>query len=170
MCELTNHLHHLPVENRLIFLNAIRHACSACFARECRNRPDSMNLLYDSRRKKLPAQHLAGLCLLVHTPCQVHPSFRCACFHCRIIYPENHERLPQHLSITARLLASPHALNRIRTAVQGRLAFLVPGVVQEQDMDLAVQLGIPMMSSPSSVSEALGRKSSARQVAEGCKL
>ena len=53
----------------------------------------------------------------------------------RILYPENAARLPERLPLTAKLLASPRAMARLRAAVHGRPAFLVPGA---QHMPLAV--------------------------------
>lgn len=63
----------------------------------------------------------------------------------RIIYPENHQRLPRHMSTAAKLLASPKALKRLRAVVSGRLAYMVPGTVSDEDVDLAVALGTPLL-------------------------
>lgn len=64
----------------------------------------------------------------------------------RIVFPENHARLPAHLSTAAKLLASPRALKRLRASVAGRMGYVVPGVVGDEEVDLAVALGLPLMS------------------------
>jgi hypothetical protein len=45
----------------------------------------------------------------------------------------------------AMVLYSPSALKRIRAFVLGRPAYIVPGVVGDDDRKLAVELGIPLL-------------------------
>ena len=78
--------------------------------------------------------------------------------------PENHARLPGHMSVTAKLLASPRALKRIAAAVHGRLSYIVPGNVHDEEVELAVHLGVPLLGPSPAVCRALGRKSAARCV------
>ncbi|GLI64066.1 hypothetical protein VaNZ11_007230 [Volvox africanus] len=96
----------------------------------------------------------------------------------RIVVPENYSRLPGHMSVTAKLLASPRALKRITAAVHGRLAYIVPGNVHDEEVELAVHLGVPLLGPSPSVCRALSRKSAARElfktidanIAPGCAI
>ena len=63
----------------------------------------------------------------------------------RVVYPENFNRLSPHLSLSAMLLYSPAAMKRIRAFVLGRPAYIVPGTVGDEDRQLAVELGIPLL-------------------------
>ncbi|GLC34485.1 hypothetical protein PLESTB_001256000 [Pleodorina starrii] len=96
----------------------------------------------------------------------------------RIVVPENHARLPGHMSVTAKLLASPRALKRIAAAVHGRLSYIVPGNVHDEEVELSVHLGVPLLGPAPSVCRALSRKSAARElfkaidanIAPGCAI
>ena len=82
----------------------------------------------------------------------------------RCVHPENAARLPERLPLTAKLLASPRAMQRIKAMLQGRPAFIVPGIVGDADVDLAVALAVPMLSSHPSVAATVATKSGARAV------
>ncbi|KAG2501161.1 hypothetical protein HYH03_000976 [Edaphochlamys debaryana] len=96
----------------------------------------------------------------------------------RIVVPENYARLPGHMTVTAKLMASPRALKRIAAAVHGRLAYIVPGNVQDEEVELAVHLGVPLLGPSPGVCRALSRKSAARElfrsiaanIAPGCAI
>ncbi|EFJ52332.1 hypothetical protein VOLCADRAFT_102998 [Volvox carteri f. nagariensis] len=96
----------------------------------------------------------------------------------RIVVPENYVRLPGHMSVTAKLLSSPRALKRIAAAVHGRLAYIVPGNVHDEEVELSVHLGVPLLGPSPSVCRALSRKSAARElfktidanIAPGCAI
>lgn len=80
----------------------------------------------------------------------------------RMVWPENYGRLPPHMSTTAQLLASPRALKRLQAAVAGRMGYLVPGVVGDEDIDLAVTLGLPLLAPAPYTAKTLARKSAGR--------
>lgn len=80
----------------------------------------------------------------------------------RLVWPENHGRLPAHMSTAAQLLASPRALKRLRAAVQGRMGYIVPGVVGDEEVDLAVAIGLPLMAPAPYTAATLGKKSAGR--------
>jgi hypothetical protein len=80
----------------------------------------------------------------------------------RIIHPENYVRLPERFSLSAKLLASPRALKRLKLMLQGRPAFIVPGIVGDAEIDLAVLLGIPVLGSHPAVAAAVASKTGAR--------
>lgn len=86
-----------------------------------------------------------------------HPSSRY-----RVIWPENHARLPLHMSTTAKILSSPATMKRLRSAVAGRLAYVLPGIVGDEEVDLCVQVNVPLMGAPPSVAQAMSTKSGAR--------
>lgn len=96
----------------------------------------------------------------------------------RIVHPENYVRLPERLSLTSKLLASPRALRRVKLMVQGRPAFIVPGAIGDAEIDLAVALGMPLLGSHPAITAAVGSKSGARalfrqarmNVAPGCDI
>ena len=96
----------------------------------------------------------------------------------RIVHPENYVRLPERLSLTSKLLASPRALRRVKLMVQGRAAFIVPGAIGDAEIDLAVALGLPLLGSHPAITMAIASKSGARalfrqarmNVAPGCEV
>jgi hypothetical protein len=80
----------------------------------------------------------------------------------RVVYPENFNRLSPNMSLASMLLYSPAALKRIRAFVLGRPAYIVPGVVGDDDRKLAVALNIPLLGPSPEASRALNTKSAAR--------
>ena len=82
----------------------------------------------------------------------------------RIIYPENYKHLPAQLSLTNALLCSPKAMKRIQMLIKGRAAYIVPGTVGPEEVDLAAALNIPLLSPLPEVSRSLSSKSGARQL------
>jgi hypothetical protein len=88
----------------------------------------------------------------------------------RIVHPENGTRLPERLPLTTKLLASPRALARLRHAIRGRPAFIVPGVVGDAEVDLVATLGVPMLSAPPAVSAAVATKSGARALFRAARM
>ena len=82
----------------------------------------------------------------------------------RIIYPENFNKLPGHTSLTNCLLCSPKAMRRIEMFMQGRPAYIVPGTVGVEEMDLAVALGVPLLGGHPEVAQRLALKSYAKEI------
>ena len=64
-------------------------------------------------------------------------------FH--MIVPENAERFPQHFPLTSMLLYAPKAMKRIRDIIKGRQAYIVPGMVNIEDIKLSIQLTVPIL-------------------------
>lgn len=83
----------------------------------------------------------------------------------KIVVPENAGRFPQHMALASTLLYSPKALRSIARFVRGRAcpAYLVPGHIGEQDRQLALRLGLPLMGPAPDVAALLGSKSGAKQ-------
>eukprot|EP00798_Chlamydomonas_sp_ICE-L_P031417 gene31417-6585_t len=65
------------------------------------------------------------------------------------------------------MLSSPHSLKRIKDALRGRMAYMLPGSVNEEEVDLAVQLGVPMLGPAPYTAKTLSRKSAARTLFKG---
>jgi hypothetical protein len=53
----------------------------------------------------------------------------------------------------------PAAMKRIRAFVLGRPAYIVPGTVGDEDRQLAVELGIPLLGPSPEMCRGLGAKS-----------
>ncbi|KAI9354544.1 hypothetical protein DFJ73DRAFT_302725 [Zopfochytrium polystomum] len=66
---------------------------------------------------------------------------------CRLdfVVPENCNRFKPHSSLCAMLLASPIALQRIRDIAKDTSAFILPAVVSKREVELAVELNIPIL-------------------------
>ena len=67
---------------------------------------------------------------------------------CRMVVPENCARLPAHMSLAAKLLASPRALTRIRMYCKNRPGYIVPATLggEEVQPDVLLQY-LPFRSS-----------------------
>ena len=83
-----------------------------------------------------------------------------------IITPENQSRLPEHLSLTKALLFSQRNLKRLAALVKGRTAYIIPGVVGKEELQLAGKLGLPLLGPDPSVSQHFASKSGAKRIFE----
>ncbi len=59
---------------------------------------------------------------------------------CRMVIPENCGRLPAHMSLTAKLLASPRALTRIQLYCKNRPGYIVPGTLGGEEVSAPTRL------------------------------
>jgi hypothetical protein len=55
----------------------------------------------------------------------------------RVLWPDNYSRLPTHMSTTAKVLSSPTAMKRLKAAVSGRLVYVVPGAVGDEEVSMS---------------------------------
>lgn len=78
--------------------------------------------------------------------------------------PENHHRFPEHYSLAKQVLYSPRLLKRIRHAVAGRNAYIVPGEVGPEDLQLAVELGLPLLGPDPDAAAFFGSKSGNKRI------
>ena len=62
------------------------------------------------------------------------------------VVPENIERFPNHFSLTQILLYSPKTLQRIKSMIKGKQAYIVPGCISADDIKLSIRLAIPILS------------------------
>ncbi|DBA85977.1 TPA: hypothetical protein ACH3X1_005515 [Trebouxia sp. C0004] len=89
---------------------------------------------------------------------------------CRLVIPENCSRLPAHMSLTAKLLASPRALTRIQQYCKNRPGYIVPGTLGGEEVDLAVKLGLPLLAPHPSIGRHFSLKSGAKQLFRSAKV
>ena len=83
-------------------------------------------------------------------------------FH--IVVPENYVKFHDHLSLTQALLYSPKALKRIKELIDDRQAYIVPGITSKDDINLSIQLGIPIMCGDPDKVNIYSSKSGARRI------
>ena len=80
-----------------------------------------------------------------------------------IIVPENYVKFHEHMSLTQTLLYSPKALNKIRSIIEDRQAYIVPGIYNKKDeINLSITLGIPIMCGDPLSTTIYSTKSGAR--------
>ena len=82
----------------------------------------------------------------------------------KIVFPENYDRFPSHLSIATVLLYSPRCLRRIANMCRGKQAYICPGVVGPDDLKLACQLDLPLLAPDPQVATVYTSKSGARRI------
>lgn len=82
----------------------------------------------------------------------------------RAFYPVNTTRLPSRMSLAARLLASPATLKRLKLFIHSRPAYIVPGSVTSAELDLAVELGIPVLGPHPATFAALSTRAARGQM------
>ena len=83
-----------------------------------------------------------------------------------ILVPENHKRLPGHMSLAKHVLCSSRLMRALSAVVRGKAAYIVPGVVGPEEQMLAARLNLPILGPEPRVSLALGTKSGAKSIVE----
>lgn len=83
-------------------------------------------------------------------------------FH--IVVPENYVKFKETMSLTQTLLYSPKAIKRIKSLIQERQAYIVPGISTKQDIKLSITLGIPIMCGDPSKISMYSTKSGAKRI------
>eukprot|EP00466_Bigelowiella_natans_P016617 jgi/Bigna1/53430/estExt_Genewise1Plus.C_190183 len=87
-----------------------------------------------------------------------------------IAIPENIKIYPDHFSLSKIALYSPVLLNTVREWIHGRPAYIVPGDTGQEDLQLAVELNVPMLSAEPDMNALLGSKSAARGIFSEAKV
>ncbi|KAK7197657.1 hypothetical protein NESM_000717200 [Novymonas esmeraldas] len=80
------------------------------------------------------------------------------------VVPENAQRLPCGMSLTRMVLLSPRLLKLLSALCTGKPAYIVPGVVGAEELTLAAQLNVPLLSSEPRLVQAYGSKSGCRRL------
>ncbi|XP_072291945.1 IQ motif-containing protein H [Eucyclogobius newberryi] len=82
-----------------------------------------------------------------------------------ILTPEAVDYFPSHsMCLSSLLKYSPRTLTRIRHLIQGKRAYIVPGVAHVDDLAVADELGVPLMGPEPAVAQLYGTKSGARRI------
>eukprot|EP01029_Cantina_marsupialis_P010545 TRINITY_DN23_c8_g1_i1.p1 TRINITY_DN23_c8_g1~~TRINITY_DN23_c8_g1_i1.p1 ORF type:complete len:1057 (+),score=252.90 TRINITY_DN23_c8_g1_i1:125-3295(+) len=82
----------------------------------------------------------------------------------RIIVPENLHRFPASLCLSQVFRMSPRAIRRVKRAVTGKNAYLVPGLIGPEDKKLALTLDIPLLGADPEISTLYSSKSGSKRV------
>lgn len=82
------------------------------------------------------------------------------------VVPENAARLPAGLSLTRMMLLSPRLLKLLSALCTGKPAYIVPAVVGTEELLLASQLNVPLLSAEPRIVQAYGSKSGCRRLLE----
>ncbi|CAJ1030550.1 hypothetical protein Q4I30_005542 [Leishmania utingensis] len=82
------------------------------------------------------------------------------------VVPENTQRLPAGMSLTRIVLLSPRLLKLLSALCTGKPAYIVPGVVGAEELTLATQLNIPLLSSEPRLVQGYGSKSGCKRLLE----
>ena len=82
----------------------------------------------------------------------------------KILLPENSQRFPEHFSLAKLVLYSPKCLRKIREHLRGRPAVLIPGEVGMEDLALAVELNVPLLSSMPEGQSLFSSKSGSKRI------
>jgi hypothetical protein len=62
------------------------------------------------------------------------------------VWPQNHEGFPSHYTVSRCLLYSAKTLKRIKSLIKNKDAYIVPGYPSNDDILLANELKIPILS------------------------
>ncbi|KNC46075.1 iqch protein [Thecamonas trahens ATCC 50062] len=82
----------------------------------------------------------------------------------KFVVPEAVDKLPSWVPLSLALRSSPKALRRIRNFIAGRAAYIVPSAACDDDMHLAVTLGIPLLGATPALRAKYGTKSGAQRL------
>lgn len=87
-----------------------------------------------------------------------------------LLVPEEAQRLPDGMSLTRLVLMSARLMKMLRAICTGRSAFIVPGVVGPEELLLASELNVPMLSPEPHVAQVFGTKSGAYRLVEAAEV
>lgn len=80
------------------------------------------------------------------------------------VVPENIDKFPNHFSLTQILLYSPKTLQRIKSMIKGKQAYIVPGNIATDDIKLSIRLAIPILSGEPQKQHLYSTKSGAKKI------
>jgi len=81
-----------------------------------------------------------------------------------IILPDKAHKLPCYMSTSTLLLYSPKTVKKIRILAKGKPAYIVPGIVSQDDIKLSIALGMPILSGEPQKSQLYSSKSGCRRI------
>jgi hypothetical protein len=82
------------------------------------------------------------------------------------LVPELAKRLPTHLSLTRLVLMSSKLMKCLASVVKGKVAYIVPGVVSQEELTLAGKLNLPLLGPEPKVAQLLSTKSGLKSIFE----
>ena len=85
-------------------------------------------------------------------------------FH--IVIPDASQIYPPHFSVSELLLLSPKTINKIKSKIEKKEAFIVPGAAGKTEMELSILLGVPILMGDLFQTETIFTKSGAKLVFE----
>lgn len=88
----------------------------------------------------------------------------------QLLVPEHAKRLPPNLSLTKIVLMSSKMMKCLASLVKGKVAYIVPGVVSNDELTLAAKLNLPLLSAEPKVAQVLGTKSGAKSIFESAEV
>jgi hypothetical protein len=83
-----------------------------------------------------------------------------------VLVPENMARMPKNTGLTKGMLCSARLMKCLAAVVRGKTAFIVPGVVSNEELMLASALNLPMLCPEPRVAQVLSTKSGSKAVFE----
>ena len=81
-----------------------------------------------------------------------------------IVVPSNVAKFPSHFCLAQVLLYSPKTLQKIKSLIQGKQAYIVPGITSSSDIKLSIRLAIPILSGEPSKQHLYSTKSGAKKI------
>lgn len=81
-----------------------------------------------------------------------------------IVVPNNVAKFPSHFCLAQVLLYSPKTLQKIKSLIQGKQAYIVPGITSSSDIKLSIRLAIPILSGEPSKQHLYSTKSGAKKI------
>eukprot|EP00656_Telonema_subtile_P039255 TRINITY_DN44389_c0_g1_i2.p1 TRINITY_DN44389_c0_g1~~TRINITY_DN44389_c0_g1_i2.p1 ORF type:complete len:566 (-),score=-31.54 TRINITY_DN44389_c0_g1_i2:342-2039(-) len=83
-----------------------------------------------------------------------------------VLVPENARRLPPNLPLTSMVLLSTKMMRCLANLVRGKVAYIVPGEVGLDELQLASKLNIPLLGVEPGIAAALATKGGQRSIFE----
>lgn len=82
----------------------------------------------------------------------------------KVLVPENYNKFPEHFSLAKLAFYSPQLLKRIKQYIRGRPAYIVPCELGPEDLQLAVELNLPMLAPEPDIASTFGSKSGSKRI------
>ncbi|EKF33134.1 hypothetical protein MOQ_003008 [Trypanosoma cruzi marinkellei] len=87
-----------------------------------------------------------------------------------LLVPEDAKRLPSVLSLTRLVLLSSRLMKCLSSLCKGRPAYVVPGVIGAEELSLAIELNLPMLSADPTIAQAISSKTGTQRLLELAEL
>lgn len=87
-----------------------------------------------------------------------------------VLLPEEAHRLPEGMSLTRLVLLSARLMKVLKAIAVGRHAFIIPGVIGQEELTLATLLNIPLLGPFPQIAEVFGSKSGVHRLLESSEV